>query len=67
MYYVNTDLLVAFHCDRQVSYKYVLNMAFEHYIHRTTSSFLIVLVLTLMFLGTNTSSLELQLLTFQAA
>ncbi|BBH02428.1 damaged DNA-binding protein [Prunus dulcis] len=22
MYYVNTDLLVAFHCDRQVSYKY---------------------------------------------
>lgn len=23
MYYVNTDLLIAFHCDRQVSYRYV--------------------------------------------
>ncbi|XVE57406.1 hypothetical protein DITRI_Ditri04bG0088300 [Diplodiscus trichospermus] len=38
MYYVNTDLLIAFHCDRQVSYRYVYTIDSLHPAYHFTSA-----------------------------
>lgn len=64
-YYANTDLLIAFSCDRVVSHRYLLIMEYGRYNWWSKLSSDIISHL-LLWAGTSTSSFEQRPQTFQA-